>query len=365
MKGDNNDRIVDGLAKTNRRGRPKKTITDQELQKVQLADEILNRLQFDNGLSKESIEELRNSIDKTLSNYTFEKENSEKSIMELNMDILEEFLSAKRIEGKSKVTEASYGNEASKMFMNVNKLYSEITTDDIREYMNYRKVHDGLANTSIANIRMYLRSFFSWMKIEGKIKVNPMERIAPIKTERKVVETLSDEELEIIRCACENERDLAIVDMLSGSGMRVSELCGLNQDDVDFDNGTIKVFGKGSKERVCFLTGRAKVHLKWYLAERTDDNPALFVTTKKPYSRITKNGVEYLLKEIAKRTGIPKLRLYPHVFRKTLGTALINKGSDISIVQKILGHSSPNITAQCYANISDSTLHNAHNKFVS
>ena len=108
-----------------------------------------------------------------------------------------------------------------------------------------------------------------------------------------------------------------------------------------------------------------KIHnLKWYIASRVDDNPALFVTTKKPYSRITKNGVEYILKEIAKRSGIPKLRLYPHKFRKSLGTSMINKGADISIVQKTLGHSSPNVTAQCYANISDETLHNAHHKYA-
>jgi site-specific recombinase XerD len=127
----------------------------------------------------------------------------------------------------------------------------------------------------------------------------------------------------------------------------------------------MKVFGKGSKERICFLTGRAKVHLKWYLAERTDNNNALFVTTKKPFNRITKNGVEYLLKEIAKRSGIPKLRLYPHKFRSTLATEFLNKGADISVVQHVLGHSGPQVTSQAYAKMEDNTLKLAHHKYVS
>ena len=356
---------IDSLCHSRHLGRPKNGLTEEQKEKERLTDEILSRLEFDNGLSKESVRELRETIDKTLNHYTFERDNSQKTVTELNMDILEEFLAAKRIESKSQVTLYNYGNEISRMFMNINKIYTEISTDDIRSYMDYRKVHDGLSSTSIANIRMYLRSFFSWLKNEEKIEKNPMLRIAPVKTEKKVIDTLSDEEVEIIRCACTNERDLAIVDMLSGSGMRVSELCRLNQDDVDFENCRVRVFGKGSKERVCFLTGRAKIHLKWYLAERTDDNPALFVTTKKPYSRITKNGVEYLLKEIAKRSGIPKLRLYPHKFRSTLATEMINKGADIAIVQKTLGHSNPSVTATTYANIEDSTLQMSHHKFVS
>lgn len=370
VRGDKRNRYsetknIDHLSLSSHIGRRSKDLTEGVLEKERLTDEIINRLAYDTGLSKESEEEIRKSIDKALDKYTFQKDKSQKTTIETNMDMLEEFLSAKRVEGKSSVTLYNYGNEITKVFMNIDKLYNKITTDDIRAYMNYRKVHDGLSPTSIANIRMYLRSFFSWMKAEEKIKKNPMDRIGTVKTEKKVIETLSDEEVEIIRCACESERDLAIVDILSGSGMRVSELCRLNKEDVDLENGTMKVFGKGSKERICFLTGRAKVHLKWYLAERTDNNPALFVTAKKPFSRITKNGIEYLLKEIAKRTGVPKLRLYPHKFRSTLATDLINKGVGVEIVQKTLGHSNSNVTLQCYADISNDTLHHAHKQYVS
>ena len=359
-------RNVDMLNRTRKKGRYKKGITEEDLKKANITDEILARLQVEKGLSKDSADEIRESIDKALQSYKFEKDESKKTVYERNIDMLEEFLQAKRIENKSPVSLYNYGNEITRLFMNLpDVLYTDITTDDVRSYMNFRKVHDGLSDVSIANIRMYLRSFFGWMKAEEKIDKNPMDRIAPVKKDKKVIDTLSDEEVEIIRCACTCERDLAIVDILSGSGMRVSELCSLNQDDVNLEDGTMKVFGKGSKERICFLTGRAKVHLKWYLAERTDDNPALFITTKKPFTRVTKNGVEYILKEIAKRSGIPKLRLYPHKFRSTLATNFINKGADISIVQRALGHSSPAVTTQSYARIEDTTLQAAHHKYVS
>jgi len=230
--------------------------------------------------------------------------------------------------------------------------------------MDYRKVHDHLSDTSVHNIRMYLLSFFKYLMVEEKIKKNPMDKIGVVKKDKKVVEFLTDEELEMIRCACTNERDIALVDILSGSGMRVSELCGLNISDVDFDRGEMKVYGKGGKERICYLTGRAKVHLRWYLESRTDDNPALFVTTKKPHNRLTKNGVEYALKEISKNSQIPEVRLYPHKFRKTLATQMINRGADASQVQAILGHSSIDTTIQCYTNIANETVKAAHHHYI-
>lgn len=147
--------------------------------------------------------------------------------------------------------------------------------------------------------------------------------------------------------------------------MRVSELCGLNRDDIDFESGEVKVFGKGSKERTCFLTGKAKVHLRWYLESRTDNNEALFVTQKRPYNRLTKNGVEYILKNIAASSRIPRTRLYPHKYRSTLATNMINKGASADKVQQILGHSSVDTTLKCYARVDKQTVKNAHHVYVS
>lgn len=358
-------RNIDTLIKSKRRGRPPKSLTDSDINQQKISDEILTQLSFE-GLSDDQIEILKSTLDTTLKQYAIKKdEHSKKSVLDINMEVLESFLASKRVESKSQTTIYNYGNEISRMFLHINKDYRELTSDDIRNYMDYRKMHDNLSDTSIHNIRMYLLSFFKYLIVEEKISKNPMDKIGVVKKDKKVVEYLSDEELEMIRCACTNERDIALVDILSGSGMRVSELCGLNRTDIDFDRGEMKVYGKGGKERICYLTGRAKVHLRWYLESRTDDNPALFVTTKKPYSRLTKNGVEYALKEISKNSKIPEVRLYPHKFRKTLATQMFNRGADVAQVQAILGHESPEVTTQCYINRSNETIKHAHRQFIS
>lgn len=345
-------------------GRPKKDPSENNKNKI--SQDIINQLVYDGNLSQEQIEALKQTLDNTLSQYEVSKDtNIENEIKDTNMKILEEFIASKRIEAKSETTLYNYGNEISKMFQLLNKDYREITSADIRRYMDYRKQHDGLKSVSVQNIRMYLMSFFKWLMLEDKITKNPMDKIGVIKVEQHVIETLSDEEAEIIRCACNSERDLAIIDILSGSGMRVSELTGLNRSDVNFDTNEIKVFGKGAKERVCFMTGRAKVHLKWYLEQRCDNNEALFVTAKKPYTRLTKNGVEFILKNIAKNSKIPRTRLYPHKYRSTLATNMSNKGAPVERIQAILGHQDPQTTLKCYIKQDKFAIKSAHHTYVS
>lgn len=345
-------------------GRPKKDPSENNKNKI--SQDIINQLVYDGNLSQEQIEALKQTLDNTLSQYEVSKDtNIENEIKDTNMKILEEFIASKRIEAKSETTLYNYGNEISKMFQLLNKDYREITSADIRRYMDYRKQHDGLKSVSVQNIRMYLMSFFKWLMLEDKITKNPMDKIGVIKVEQHVIETLSDEEAEIIRCACNSERDLAIIDILSGSGMRVSELTGLNRSDVNFDTNEIKVFGKGAKERVCFMTGRAKVHLKWYLEQRCDNNEALFVTAKKPYTRLTKNGVEFILKNIAKNSKIPRTRLYPHKYRSTLATNMSNKGAPVERIQAILGHRSSDTTLRCYIKQDKNAIKSAHHTYVS
>lgn len=350
-----------------RKGRPRKDWTPLDVEKIQLADDIVNQLKLC-GLTDEQLNKLKDTLDDNFKNYKMEKfipvDEADKPVKDINHDALEDFLQSKRIEGKSQTTIYNYGNELAKLFMVINKDYREISTEDIREFMNYRLEKDHVSMTTIANVRMYLLSFYKWCEREERlVKSNPMNRIAPVKKEKKIVDVLTDEEQEIIRCACDNERDLAIIDLLSGSGMRVSELCRLNISDVNFDTGEIKVYGKGSKERICYLTGKAKIHLKWYLESRTDNNEALFVTAKKPHSRLSKNGVEYILKSIGNKTGINHMRLYPHKFRYTMATNMINKGADIATISNILGHSNLSVTEAAYAHISNSTLKNEHKRY--
>ena len=350
-----------------RRGRPRKDRTEESVLKSSAVDDVLTQLKYSNSeLTPEQIDALRAALDDTLKSYSVEKtkEKEEKTIKDLNIEVLEEFLATKRIESKSNTTIYNYGNEISKMMVTLNKDYREITSTDIRSYLDYRKQHDGVSAVTVKNIRMYLMSFFKWCVVEEKITRNPMDKIGVIKTEKHIVETLSDEEAEIIRCACKSERDIAIIDLLSSSGMRVSELSGLNREDVNFETGEIKVFGKGKKERICYMTGRAKVHLRWYLESRVDTNPALFVTAKKPYNRLTKNGVEFTLKSIAKSSKIPRTRLYPHKYRSTLATNMYNKGASIDQVQHILGHQD-SVTTQLYISVDSKRVSDTHHTYVS
>ena len=345
-------------------GRPKKDPSENN--KSRISEDIISQLAYDGSLSQEQLQALKETLSSTLKNYDVQKDSTikEAEIRDRNIQLLDDFIASKRIEAKSETTLYNYRNEIAKMFKIVNKDYREITSSDIRRYMDYRKQHDGLKSISVQNIRMYLMSFFKWLQNEEKIIKNPMDKIGVIKAEKHVIETLTDEEQEMIRCACTNERDLAIIDILSGSRMRVSELTGLNKSDVNFDTNEIKVFGKGAKERICFMTGRAKVHLKWYLEQRTDTNEALFVTAKKPYTRLTKNGVEFVLKNVAKNSKIPRTRLYPHKYRSTLATNMINRGASADQVQGILGHSDISTTVSCYTKVSKQTLKNVHNTYV-
>lgn len=319
-----------------------------------------------NNLSPLQMQNLKETLALTLAQYQIDKDTEKTQIIDIQRDnamTLKQFIDAKQIEGRSNTTLYNYAKEVSKLFLALNKSYRYITSKDIREYMAWRKSTKDLQSVSVANIRMYLMSFFKWCFKEELINKNPMDKIGVIKTEQHVIEILSDEEQEIIRCACKSERDLAIVDLLSGSGMRVSELCGLDRSNVNFDSGEVIVFGKGAKERVCFLTGKAKVHLKWYLESREDDNEALFVTSRKPYKRITKNGIEYILKNIAKTSKTPKCRLYPHKYRSTLATNMINKGAPAEHVQGILGHSNVNTTLKSYCKIDKESYKRTHKQF--
>ena len=345
-----------------RQGRPRKIIeiTDKE----RVAGDIISKLKYEGRLSDEQLALLTQALDSKLAEYSVNKDVSTSSNANAtNEEILNNFIAAKRVESRSHYTLYNYHNEVMKLFNVIDKHITQIDSNDIRRYMDFRKSHDNLKSSTVHNIRMYLLSFFKWCVAEDIIIKSPMDKIGVVKTEKKVVETLTDEEQEMIRCACTNERDIAIIDLLSSSGMRVSELCGLNIRDVDFDNNEVKVFGKGAKERICFFTGRCKVHLLWYLESREDSNPALFVTSKHPYDRLTKNGVEYILRTIAQNSKIDKIRLYPHKYRSTLATNMANKGASVDQIQHVLGHTNPD-TTEIYIKTNKNSVKAVHNRFV-
>ncbi len=360
--------------KRNRNNTPKfdlANISESENQRnrEELSVNIVDKIVSTTGpvLTTSQLASLKQVLQLTLSKYDIQENVNTAELIDAqqeNARVLRMFIDAKKAEGRSDTTLYNYAKEVSKLFLCLNKSYRYITAKDIREYMSWRKDSSGLSSRTVANIRLYMMSFFRWLWVEELIARNPMDKIGVVKVEQHIVDTLSEEEQEIIRCNCSNERDRAIVDLLSGSGMRVSELCALNRSDIDFVNGEVKVFGKGSKERTCFLTGRCKVHLKWYLASRDDDNPALFVTLNYPHDRLTKSGIEYILREISKKTEIPTLRLHPHKFRSTLITDMINRGADANVVRGIAGHSNVDTTIKNYYKENKDLYKREHARYI-
>ena len=268
-----------------------------------------------------------------------------------------------QLRGFTKETIRTYSFALKKFFLFVNKSLKDIQENDIRKYMAYgktqRKWKDSTYNTQLRTIR----SFFAFCYDYDLVEENPCKRMKDIREERTIKHTLTAEQREIIRCACKSERELALVDLLYSSGMRVSEVVRMNRQDVNFTTRRAVCYGKGRKQREIMFSPETSVHLQAYLEERTDDNEALFLRLCKPYSRITKAGVEYILRTIVKRD--PRLKnvsLYPHVYRRTRGTDLINRGMPAELVAQKFGHENVNTLLQCYAKIHKSTVWAAEEK---
>lgn len=278
-----------------------------------------------------------------------------------NSQLVESFASAKRIEGCSEKTLKYYRTTIETMLISVDKSIRYIQTEDLRSYLiNYQNEKQS-SRVTIDNIRRILSSFFSWLEDEDYILKSPVRRIHKVKTATNIKETYTDEELETMRDSCTELRDLAIIDMLASTGMRVGEMVLLNRNDIDFNERECIVFGKGSKERVVYFDARTKIHLQNYLRSRKDDNPALFVSLKSPYERLKIGGVEVRLREFGKQLGLQ--RVYPHKFRRTLATTAIDKGMPIEQLQQLLGHRKIDTTLQ-YAMVKQSNVKIAHRKYI-
>lgn len=284
-----------------------------------------------------------------------------RNMRESKCNYVEIFLTAKRIEGCSEKSLRYYKATIEAMLATLNKNVVYIVTDDIREYLTQYQQKNGLSKVTIDNIRCILSSFFSWLEDEDYILKNPVRRIHKVKTGTNIKETYSDEALELMRDNCTELRDLAMIDMLASTGMRVGEMVLLNRDDIDFYERECIVFGKGSKERVVYFDARTKIHLQNYINSRTDDNPALFVTLRSPHERIKIGGIESRLREMGKQLNIPKV--HPHKFRRTLATMAIDKGMPIEQLQQLLGHKRIDTTLQ-YAMVKQSNVKLAHKKYI-
>ena len=313
-------------------------------------------------LSNSQLEKLKKILSFELANIEFSKNKDEKLQTESNVQLIELFISAKRVEGCSEKSLGYYRTAIEKMVIEINKPIKEIVTDDLRIYLTNYQEKKNLSRMTIDNMRRIFSSFFSWLEDEDYILKSPVRRIHKIKSATVVKETYTDESLEIMRDNCKSLRDLALIDMLTSTGMRIGELVLLNIEDINFNERECIVFGKGNKERIVYFDARTKIHLKNYLESRDDKNNALFVSLKKPHNRITIGGIETRLRKLGRELNIP--RVHPHKFRRTLATIAIDKGMPIEQLQRLLGHQRIDTTLQ-YAMVKQSNVKLAHKKYIS
>lgn len=313
-------------------------------------------------LNNAQIELLHKTLEHVLWNkaITMSSQNSD-LVEKTNNDLLTSFLSAKQVEGCSEKSLKYYRATLFSMLTKIRKSARQIVTDDLRAYLAEYESNSNANKITIDNIRRIISSFFSWLENEDYIIKSPARRIHKIRIGKTVKETYTDEELEQMRDYCTNSRDLAIIDALSSTGIRVGELVKLNIDDVDFNKRECIVLGKGNKERRVYFDARTKLHIKQYLDERTDSNSALFVSLNKPHQRLNISGVEVRVRNMGKNLNIVKA--HPHKFRRTLATRAIDKGMPIEQVQVLLGHTKIDTTLQ-YAMINQNNVKLAHQKYI-
>lgn len=312
------------------------------------------------SLDNEQLKKLKDTLEVYFYNVSIISR-KETAIEKEELDYLAVFLSAKRIEGCSEKTLLYYKSTIQQMLESVGKSVCTIVTEDLRSYLAEYQCKKEASKVTIDNIRRIFSSFFAWLEDEDYIIKSPVRRIHRIKAASTIKETYTDEQLESMRDNCDNLRDLALIDILASTGMRVGELVLLNKDDISFDERECVVFGKGDKERMVYFDARTKIHLQNYLDSRSDSNEALFVSLKAPYNRMKIGGIELRLREMGRKLNIEKV--HPHKFRRTLATVAIDKGMPIEQLQKLLGHQRIDTTLQ-YAMVKQSNVKFAHRKYI-
>ncbi len=315
-----------------------------------------------NILPASQLDTLKDILVTELYEYDLIKKTTElSSIDETPIRILNTFIFTKQIEGKSSKTLKRYYSMNHSLIQSIDKPLNQISTYDIRFYLATYQQKRKVSNHTLDGMRRCFASFFSWLAAENFITKNPCLAISQIKYPKTIKKPFSSTDMKRIESACTNPRDLSIVSFLYASGCRVSEVVGLNRDDIDFISGDAIVFGKGAKERKIYLTEVAIMHLKDYLLSRKDSNPCLFATLKSPYRRLSKAGIESVLKRLGKLAGIENV--HPHRYRRTLATNLLDRGAPIQDVAAVLGHADLK-TTQIYCYISQKNVRNTYKKFA-
>lgn len=315
-----------------------------------------------NHISPEQATVLEWTLSVILDDYQMEKESHEIVPYDGNAEkIVRRFLTVKHLAGCSEHTVKTYQFHLQKLALNLRCPLQDLDTNDLRCFLAAYKEKRKVSNVTLENMRLCLSSFFGWLYEEGLIKKNPMRRIGRIKADKVIKKPFSGEEMERIRMNCQRERDLAILEFLYSTGVRVSEAVRLNRDQINFNQSECVVFGKGGKERTVYLNSKACIHLRRYLDSRTDDNPALFVGIKKPHQRLSKEGIEAILRGIGQSSGVD--HVHPHRFRRTMATNALNRGMPVQEVRQLLGHEKMD-TTMIYCTVSQEGVRLSHKKYI-
>lgn len=313
-------------------------------------------------LDKEQSDKLKTVLAHCLKNYDVIEKTTEIAIpyQTENVELLKRYFAWKSTEGMSERTLKQYKFVVDKALDEIRKPLAEISEDDVFMYLSLLK-YNGAKDTYLRNVRNNLSALFNWLFTKGLIKNNPMKGISPIKVDKTIKEAFTAVEMEQLRRAADNERDLAIVELLYATGMRVSEMENLNRSDIDFINKVVKVYGKGGKERHVYINSTAAYYLEMYLKTRKDNEFALFVGSRSPYKRLEVSAIQRMLRELGKKAGVEKV--HPHRFRRTLATNLLRKGMTIEEVSKILGHEKLD-TTMIYCNINQDAVKNEYMRIM-
>ena len=320
--------------------------------------------EMSNNLTNYQIELLKNVLIIQFQNIeitVLTDEIKKKEEQNTNEKFINSFLSAKEIEGCSQRTISYYKENIQRLISKLEKPIKGITTEDIRNYLSNYKEINNCGSVTIDNIRRVFSSFFAWLEDEDYIIKSPVRRIHKVKTASIIKETFTDENIEKMRDECKNIRDLSIIELLISTGMRVGELVNLNVDDLNLEDRSCVVQGKGNKQREVYFDARTKIHLMQYLNIRKDNNKALFVSKNKPHQRLSISGIELIVRRLGAKTDVN--RVHPHKFRRTLATMAIDKGMPIEQVQKLLGHVKIETTMH-YAMVNQSNVKISHRKYI-
>lgn len=328
------------------------------------ANEFVSKL--DGKISDEALRTVLQELQVFASNYDINQRETHVVPYQSNIpDYYRVYMVAKKIEGMSPESMKTYNFYLTDFFEHINRPFEQVTTNDIRIYLYETQKRTGISNRTLDGKRLVINTFMDWCWKEGYIPNNPCASIKPIKFEEKPREPLSNMELEIVRDACENYRDKAMIELFYSTGCRLSEMVNLKISDIDFTSKEVHLFGKGSKHRTSYLNAKAEYMLKKYFElERPKESisDSVFVIFRKPYNEMHKESIYARIKAIQKRSGIER-SLFPHLLRHTMATDALNRGMNVAEVKEILGHEKLD-TTMIYAKISHDSVKFNHKRYI-